>query len=219
MFSLVFFMALFFIVLIAALVGFARGFIKSIAGFIEYTLAVFISYTFASPLSIIVKKLPFIANMITDIEMPDLSNGTLVDKLVTMVKYISQSGLNSGSTENVKQIANNYLADLISIAIAFAALFIVTILVLKLVVYLLDKFAKTEGIKQLNRFLGLLFGLFLGLLITWILATVFRNFVYPILLVNYPDVISETMGDSFFMKLFTEFNPISVVMNYLIQIK
>ena len=219
MFSLVFFTVLFAILILSAVIGFFRGFIKSVAGLIEYIASFFIAYTFASPASIFVKKIPFIANMITDVEMPAIDpTASFGQKLLTMVRYITQSGLTNGSNETIKQIANNYVADLLSIFIAFAVIFIVSILLLKLIALLLNKFAQANGIKQLNRLLGLVFGSFIGFLITWIIAQIFTNFALPILSVNYPDVIDADMGKTIFMKLFTTYNPISLLMNALLKI-
>lgn len=219
MFELIFVGSLFLILLTCTLVGFFRGFIKSIAGLIEYFVSFFIAYTFASPVSRLFKKLPFIANMITDVEMPEIDiNEGFGSILLNMVKYITQSGINSSTAENVKQIANNYLADLLSIAMAFVSLFVLSILIQKLIVLIIDKFAKIEGIKQLNRGLGLVFGLFMGFMITWIIAILFTRFVLPILAVNYPETISESMADSFFMRLFTVYNPISLLMNSLLKL-
>ena len=80
------------IVVISALVGMKKGFLKMVAGFIEYIVAFLSAYVFYSRLNIYVKKIPFIANMITDVEMPQFEDGIgLWDKIKSVVGSIVQN--------------------------------------------------------------------------------------------------------------------------------
>ena len=167
MFNLIFFGALFLIIIASTIISFFRGFIKSVAGFVEYILSFVVAYTLAPVGAKLVKMVPIIKNLITDVQMPAIDeSATSTQKMIEMVKYIALTGLNNNN-ETIKQIANNYLAEILSIAIAFVVLFLVTIVILKILVAIINKIATVPGIKQLNRLLGGIFGLMIGFFITW----------------------------------------------------
>ena len=216
MFNLIFFSALFLIIIISALVGFFRGFVKSVAGFLVYIVSFFAARTFTPLLAVVMKRLPFIAKMITDIEMPVLDNSsTTLQKIIEMVKYIYNSG--KSTDEAIKQIANNYLAEVLSYVIAFIILFIAIFIILKLVVLLIHKIAQTPVLKQINKILGLLVGILTGFFITWLISNAFTNIILPILSSSYPDVIPYSIGQTSLMKFFMESNPISWIMNFIVK--
>lgn len=216
MFNLIFFASLFLIILISTVIGYFRGFIKTVAGFLIYIVSFFVARMFAPLVSRFVKLIPFIKNMITDIEMPVIDpNLTTIQKLIEMGKYVYNSG--KSTDEVVKQVANNYLAEVLSIVIAFIVLFIGTFIILKLVTLLINKIAQAEGLKQINRLLGLIVGLILGFFITWIISNLFTNFLLPILSSSYPDVIPYSIGETSLMKFFMQSNPISWIMNLIVK--
>ena len=58
------------VLVICTAVGFFRGFVRSIAGLIEYMIAFFIANRFYIRFAGVIQRIPFISNMITDVEMP-----------------------------------------------------------------------------------------------------------------------------------------------------
>ena len=214
MFDLIFFSALILILVGCAVIGFFRGFINSIAGFVKYIASFFIAKAFSPLLAKWIIKLPFIAKLITPgVETPAFE-GSIVNQLLQMVKYITNAFTAEEGSE-LKQIANNYLAQLIANVSSFVVLFIVCVLLITLVFVILNRIAKIEGFKEINRFFGLLVGILIGLLLTWIISSIFVSFVLPILVQNYPDVVHESIKDNILMVIFTKYNPIALIMNAL----
>ena len=85
---------------VCVVIGWRRGFIRALRGFVTYI----ISFAVANSLYRVIAKsiitLPFLQNMITDVEMPELpANATFMDKVSTIVKYISEQTEGSGSQD------------------------------------------------------------------------------------------------------------------------
>ena len=55
------------IIAVCAFIGMKKGFIRMVAGFVEYVVSFLIAYVFCGKLAVHVKKLPFIAKMISDV--------------------------------------------------------------------------------------------------------------------------------------------------------
>ena len=203
------------IIFISAIVGLKRGFVKSIAGFAEYIVAFMVANRFYTAGANLVAKIPFIANMITDVEMPTLdADAGFFGKIGAIISYILENSALSGTdpTEQAQAVINNYLAELISKAIAFIVLFIATVLLMKLIVLLIDKFCDLPVFNFTNRTLGVIFGLLCGMFITWILSNVFVNNILPILIDKYPETFTDEIKDSVVIKFFMKFSPVALVM-------
>lgn len=207
------------IILIAVLavcvvIGWRRGFIRALRGFVTYI----ISFAVANSLYRVIAKsiitLPFLQNMITDVEMPELpANATFMDKVSTIVKYISEQTEGSGSqdiSETIQAVINNYIAELLAAIIGFIVIFLVMVLVLKLLLWILDMVvSRTPIIRQANGLLGCLIGLLNGFFWTWMVSNVFVNFALPLLNDKWPTVFVPEMADSFVVNLCTKINPIT----------
>lgn len=206
------------ILAVSAFIGMKKGFIRMIAGFTEYIVSFLIAYIFSPKLAVYVKKLPFIAKMISDVEMPVFADGAgFGDKIKSVISFIVDNAIVGGkdATAETKAICSNYFADIIAVSISFVALFIVLMLVQKLIVWLLDLIAKAPVLKQTNGVLGLLFGLFCGSFWTWILSNVFVRGVLPILTAKYPATFPESIAETAIMKFFIGINPVSLFLNAL----
>lgn len=207
------------VLVISALIGLKRGFVRSVAGLAEYIVAFFVAnrfYTFAAD---IVVRIPFLSKLKTDVDMPELESGKgFFEKLKAIIEHLIDTALSSGDAEaEANAIINNYIADVVSKAIAFVVLFLVSLLVLKLIVYLIDKFCDLPVLKAANKTLGVLFGLFCGMFVTWFLANLFVNTLLPIFIDKWPDVFNVEMGEHFLVKFFMRFSPIALMM-YLINL-
>lgn len=205
------------ILIISGIVGMCRGFVRSIAGILEYITAFIVANRFYTSVSLIVSKLPFISKMITNVEMPDLSEGKgFFEKIKAILVYIFQ---NSSSADDsiAGDVINNYVAELLSKTIAFAVLFFVTLLILKLAVWIIDRFCDLPFLNFTNKTLGLIFGLMLGLTVTWIISHLFVNTLLPILAEHYGDIFSYEMGETALVKFFMKFSPVALIM-YVVNI-
>lgn len=209
--------AVFVLILAAcAFVGVKKGFIRMIAGFVEYIISFFVAYVFCTKLAVVVEQLPFLKKMITAVEMPEFEKGAgFSEKTKAVLDYLGDA-LTAGEDvgEKTKAVMSNYLADIIATVLAFIALFIVTLLVLKLLVFIIDKAMKAPVLNGTNKVLGFLFGLFCGSFWTWLIATVFAKLL-PFLSDRFPSVFSEVIADSPVMIFFLKINPISLFLSAL----
>lgn len=206
------------IIAVCAFIGMKKGFIRMVAGFVEYVVSFLIAYVFCGKLAVHVKKLPFIAKMISDVEMPSLEGLSLGEKIKSVISYIVDNAIKNGvesTTAETTAIVKNYIASIISMAIAFVALFVIAMLLQKLIVWLLDLVARAPGLKQLNGGLGFLFGLMCGSFWTWLLSNGFAKAVLPILAAKFPNTFSEDIASGAVMKFFMKINPVSLVLNFL----
>ena len=206
------------IIAISAFIGMKKGFIRMIAGFVEYVVSFLLAYVFCSKLAVYVKKIPFIAKMVTDTEMPSLEGMTLGEKIKFVVDYIVDNVIAKGADQaslEAAAIVKNYIASIISTAIAFILIFVVTLLLQKLIVLLLDLAAKAPGLKQINGGLGFVFGLVCGSFWTWLLANIFVRAALPILCAKFPEAFTEALASGAVMTFFLKINPVSLVLNFL----
>lgn len=206
------------VLVISALIGLKRGFVRSIAGLAEYIVAFFVANRFYTFVADIVVRIPFLAKLKTDVDMPEIDSGKgFFEKLKAIIEHLINTALNSGDAEaEANAIINNYIADVVSKAIAFVVLFFVSLLILKLIVYLIDKFCDLPLLKATNKTLGVLFGLFCGMFVTWFLANLFVNTLLPIFIDKWPDVFSYALGENVIVRFFMRFSPIALIM-YLIN--
>ena len=206
------------IIAISAFIGMKKGFIRMIAGFVEYVVSFLLAYVFCSKLAVYVKKIPFIAKMVTDTEMPSLEGMTLGEKIKFVVDYIVDNVIAKGADQaslEAAAIVKNYIASIISTAIAFILIFVVTLLLQKLIVLLLDLAAKAPGLKQINGGLGFVFGLVCGSFWTRLLANIFVRAALPILCAKFPETFTEALASGAVMTFFLKINPVSLVLNFL----
>ena len=210
------------IIVISAIVGLKRGFVRSIAGLASYIISYIVANRFYTLLTPIVSKIPFIQSMTTDIEMPEIESGAgFLGKIGAIFKYLFDNAMsNPGSdvTETARAVINNFLAELITEAIAFLALFFGALIVLKLILFLIDKFCETPVLKGTNKTLGVIFGILCGFFITWILSNLFVNTLLPIFVERWPAVFSYELGEHFMVKFFMKFSPVALVMYFVNKI-
>ena len=201
------------IVVVFAIIGAKKGFFLAVSGFASHFVGLLAAVLFYKPLASTIKKLPFLANMITDVEMPKLDTEEgLMENLKAIINYIVVNEDIGGTTE---AIVNNLIADLLSIAIAFLVLLVGVSLLTKLVFRLLDLAAKMPVLKQINGTLGGVVGVLTGLFWSWMFALIFGGFLFPLCNENWSDVFPESMLQSFVFKLCSEFNPIAFIANML----
>ncbi len=201
------------IVVVFAIIGAKKGLFLAVAGFASHFVGLFAAVFFYKPFSSLVKKLPFLANMITDVEMPELDTGEgLTDNFKAIMEYIVANEDIGGTAE---AITNNLIAEVVSIAIAFIVLFVGVSLLTKLVFHILNLAAKMPVLKQINGTLGAVMGVFTGLFWAWIFALFFSGLLFPICHGNWPNIFADDMLESFVFKLCLEFNPIAFIANLL----
>lgn len=206
---------------ICTAVGFFRGFVRSIAGLIEYMIAFFVANRFYISFAGIVQRIPFISNMITDVEMPVIDGeNRFFEKLNLIIDHMMSKVLSGEEAiEDVSNaIVNNYIGMFISKIIAFAVLFFASIIVLKLLIALIDKFCELPFLNATNKVLGIVFGVLFGLLITWMLSNLFVNILLPIFVEKWPDKFVLDMGETDVIKFFMKYSPMALIMQVITAI-
>ena len=216
----IFSLILILILVISVIVGMSRGFVRSISKFVQYIVAYIVANRYYVSVSRLFLKIPFLANMQTDVDMPDIPQGTgFFERVGKIVSYVS-AGIFSGEVnddETVNAIMKNYLADIIAKVAAFLALFVVTVLVLKLVLFLIDKFANLPVIKVVNKTAGVIFGFVCGMTITWLLSNLTVNTVLPWLVEKWPETFTAEMGQTAVVQFFMKYSPVALIM-YVVNI-
>lgn len=204
------------IVAVFAVVGTKRGFIKTVSGYVSHLIAFILTLAFYKRFTGVVKRLPFLDNMITDVPMPDFSGA---DGFMGKIKMIIDHIISSDDVDAVsKAVMNNLIADVIATVISFAVLLIGFLLVLKLLFLLLNLIAQAPVIKQANGVLGLVFGVLIGSFWAWIAANLFGNILFPMLNAKWPDVFMDDMLNSLVYRLCTDINPMTYIFMLLQKI-
>ncbi len=202
------------ILALCVFVGWKKGFIRSLSGFVIYIISFALSNSLYRLISVYFIKIPLLQNMITDVEMPVLTeNATFLDKIKEIFDFIKESTTidnAEGTVERIQAILNNYIADILASALAFIVIFIASVFILKLLFWVFDTFiTKLPVIKQANGFLGGVIGLFTGLIWTWALSNIFIQFFLPFLNQKWPAIFVMEIADSFVVNLCTKINPIT----------
>ena len=198
--------------------GWKNGFIKALSGFLSYILAFAISNICWKFLAVHVRKLPFLQNMITEgVDGPAFAeNATFLDKLQTIFSFFTGDMVQNGNAEATKAVLKNYLAEALVMIISFGAIFLISMLILKLLFKLLNALInKIPGLKQLNGLLGSVVGVLNGFFWTWAVSNIFVKTLLPALHHFKPDVFSLEMADSFIVTLCTKINPVTYILQLI----
>lgn len=173
-----------------------KGFFKSFFGLIKVVLALIISYAFMPSVAYFyrttfVEKL--ISNTVADrinILAQKTAEGFNLSKLfgdmpsefadilkrygADTAKLFDRFGeMSAAAEENVKELANSITSKVVhgvSDTLAFISLFIVSLAVISLVIFIVGLIMKLPVLSALDKGLGFIFGIISGLLLVWIFA-------------------------------------------------
>lgn len=107
------------------------------------------------------------------------------------------------------------IADVLAKVCAFILIFAVAFILLKIVAWLLDTFCRLPVLKKANQFLGLLFGILLGIFYAH-LAALMIGAAFPALATIKPEIFNPAALDStFFYKILSSFNLLSIVLTMI----
>lgn len=213
------------IILIFALmvfIGYKNGFIKSILNTFSTLISLGIAFVFSKYVSAYFMEHFFRSKVTEKVTaafdgLMKTGNGNLkMDQLFeespeAFRKIISSLGVNfdslkdkfsgaisSGSAslkEDVVDYIASPIAQVISDVLAFLLLFIVSLIILSIACSLLDLVCKLPVLKQLNSFLGILFGIVTGFLTVWAISTGL-SYLLPVLSRLYPEQIRANVIDN-----------------------
>jgi uncharacterized membrane protein required for colicin V production len=200
------------ILLYCAYLGWKSGFIKTISGFLSYVLSFAIANAFDDLLVPFIKKIPLFSNMITeDAVFPVISeDATFLDKMKVLLRFLTEDIMADGNADAAQTALKNCLAEILISGIAFVTVFLISLILLKVLLFALDFLIKKIPIvKQANGVLGAMAGLLNGLIWTWALSNVFVKFLLPVLNHLEPDFFIMEIADSYIIHLCTKINPIT----------
>lgn len=192
--------------------GWKNGFVKTMGKFVSGIVAFALANGLNKFLAPYILKIPFLSNMITEnAALPEMeAEATFFDKLKFLFAFLKEDVLTNGNAEASKILFKNCIAEMLATVIAFIAIFVVGLLLMKLVFFLLDKsIQKIPVINKFNSLLGAVAGLLNGLIWTWLASFVFINILLPVLHYFNPDVFVMELADSFVLTLCTKINPIT----------
>lgn len=187
--------------LIAIIVGFTvygirKGFIKAAVSFLKNIVAFIVAYIFSSRLGAWLKEQFFmekvrswIEDKLSELVGTDSAAGTdfeilnghsgfskLLEKMGVDIEAINENCVNADGTVNEK--ISEYIAEpcvnAISSVMAFIILFVGTLLILILVGFLLNQFAKLPVLHGTNKLLGGIFGVVIGVFWAFVAAALIR---------------------------------------------
>lgn len=181
-----------FLFTVAVLLGYRKGFLRTVLGFGRLVASIILTYTFGRPFSMWLDR-QFIHPGVYDgvrkklTELAASSNGdtaAFLDGLPARYRvFMSTSDLTAPSDvdELVAQIAPTVSAKislLLSTVIGYVLLFVLLYLVISLAVRLVGKLADLPIIRVVDRFLGAAVGVINGVLLTCFVGTVLYGVVY-----------------------------------------
>ncbi len=176
------------LIVLSTAAGYARGFIRTLLGFVGVAAALIVATIFSPSLANYLDT-NIVNDTVTNVidesltEAFDDGNGSLDQILGAVNKFVFSDGVDAegyakgiesgGSVEAVsRELASRISAPVCSAA-AFIGIFILTVLVVKIISAVLDKLFKLPVLRQTNGFLGGLLGLALGVIYAMILSRAF----------------------------------------------
>ncbi len=213
------------VILIAAIVtvvlGVKRGFIKSVMGVGTLIAALFLAYAFTPAVSVRIEETAFVQDISENISdtIKSLSRNEsdsynilkLFDEMPDAFRQIlDRYGANEESLkDSVKPSVNAQEEDVADLAdriadpvvkaisgvLAFLALFVGAILVLKILTWILDLIFQLPVLKTANKLLGFVAGLVSALGLTWVLSNLAVIFIRAMSSIS-PQYFNESLIDS-----------------------
>ena len=192
--------------------GWKKGFVKTLSGFMSYILSFAIANAFDDLVAPLVRKIPFISNMITEgAEIPGVTkSSTFLDKINAFIRFFAEDMISDGSGDATQAVLKNAIAEVLVIVIAFVAVFVISLVIFKILFRVFDSIIKKiPVVKQANGLLGAIIGLFNGFIWTWVLSNIFVKLLVPVLNRFNPDFFGLEIANSIIVQFFTTINPIT----------
>lgn len=214
------------IIVISVVLGGKRGLFKSVMKLATLVLAILAGWYFMPPLAQYYNN-TFLLNRFTNSVNNAignlLSNGIhdlgvlFTDHLDGFLSITNQYGAdiegvanvyeqNSASTDVVQKISE-YIAQPISTGLssvlAFLTIFVVSLILLKLLTWIIDSILKLPILKTANRILGFVFGTICGLLYAALFCIILIQ-ILPALSATWPQIFTMDIAEkSLFIRLFS----------------
>lgn len=196
-----------------------KGFIKSCFGLCKYLIAFVIAHLFAPTLSeIIFDSFMYdsinrsVYNWMSDIisnteaqlniqefinKFPEFITKLLENigvSLNSLVENPESAPMTEEALSNIATSVSSSIAEFISTALAYVSIFVVSVIVLTILVFILDKICKLPVLKQLNKTLGCIFGIICAIINVMAVCAII-TLVLNIVGIEKPELIPDIISD------------------------
>ncbi len=212
----------------SVILGAKRGFIKSVMGVFTLVAALFLAYAFTPAVSQYIHDSEWIENVSDSIgdtikslsrndegtfnlekmfqDMPDAFQ-QIIDRYNADEGTLSQTApvhpqAEESAVDTLSEMIAAPVVNVISDVLAFLLIFIASVIVLKLLTWILDLIFQLPVLKTANTFLGLLVGVVIALVWAWVLSSLSVPFIHAMTSIS-PDLFSESViENSVILKFF-----------------
>jgi len=229
------FIAVIIILAIFALIGYWRGFIRTVFSLVSYILLIGLVSWFSPHVTTFLEENTSIHSVIQEkcIEGIKIETNKKIDNKVEDTEPIVIAGIvlpeeiqkqllektgdaadNLLESSGIYDQIGNYVAGFVLNGIAFFVTFVLVSIILRLAVNMLDLVSKLPVIKGVNHTLGIVAGLLEGLVIVWLM-------LFVIAIINTTDIGKQLMNyinESQLLQFLYEYNPILSLIQHFFQI-
>jgi len=214
------------IIILCAYSGYKNGLVKTVMGLLSFVIAFIMAWIFSPPLSDFMYskwiKPNFVSGAAARIESfltPNIDlNRLAIDEQPEFVSMLESYGVKlpdvkewlsgGASTENVAANLVEPVAKGISNFIAFVAVLIVSLILLKIITSLINRIVKLPVLNLVNKTGGAVAGGIYGIVLSYI-AVILIYYVLPYIAANTPVAsASEVMDNTVLFKWFFNTSPI-----------
>ncbi len=204
------------ILVLNIIIGYKKGLINVVFNILAFFIAIIITFILYKPVSNFIINNTEIDDkikqtIIENSKKEDNSDNEKTESSNIIQKYVEDSIKNA--EEDAKEKTIELVANTISIRgveiLTGILLFIVTRLILIVLGFITKFVANLPLIKQFNEIGGVLYGLFKGLLIIYIILTI----MFFVVSINQKGIISKTIENSYITKILYDNN---IIVNYCI---
>lgn len=204
------------ILILNIIIGYKKGLINVVFNILAFFIAIIITFILYKPVSNFIINNTEIDDkikqtIIENSKKEDNSDNEKTESSNIIQKYVEDSIKNA--EEDAKEKTIELVANTISIRgveiLTGILLFIVTRLILIVLGFITKFVANLPLIKQFNEIGGVLYGLFKGLLIIYIILTI----MFFVVSINQKGIISKTIENSYITKILYDNN---IIVNYCI---
>ncbi len=204
----------------AIYLGIVRGFVKSVMGFASVLIAIAAIYFFTAPVAAWLNDAfvgDWVSGIVDDALVGIVSAGSdklelgkiFTDRPEALVSIAEQFGcdldeLAAYYAESLANAADPFAlealaekiaapaADALSVALSALAIFVVSLIVLKLITLILDLICHLPVLDKLNTFLGMLFGIGSAIVTSWVIANLAVGLISALESINQ-DMFNQTV--------------------------
>ena len=212
--------------LIPAVRGWIRGFVRTAVHFLRFLAAFALSSALSKPLGTLIKEkwlgekfYGILQNAVG--ESFDGEIGTMTDSVPTGLRALLETfgfdlngAANDAAAEGERMLesfistVSDKLANIASVAIAFVGIFVVSLLLLALAAKILTFLVeKIPLVRKLNRILGFVLGLLIGVFVAWVAAQFIVFILTTFTSVDYSEAV--------ILNFFHEISPLRWILQLL----